>query len=611
VLVPCDRWEVRVVRVGIVHSPAKRFTVAGVALVLILAACGDDDEPAATTAAPTTAATTAATTTATSAPDAVTTTPAETEGGGTAILTTSGDTAAPSVFFDGAFDDLRIRNLNWDKLFIMDLVTGELEPRLATDLTASEDGLEWTLTLREGVTWNDGEPFTADDVIWTLETIASPDLVPTGLIYSFAAIVGLPEYAAGEADSIPGLVKVDDHTVKLVLSAPAAGIRYRLGYWLRPAPKHIWEDVPLDEIAEHPGWLNDVVSSGPFKLIKYELGQTAEYEANENYYLGPPKLDKIIVRIADYDGALAAMEAGDVHLVPNAKALDAERLADNPDLKFQDDPGLQTWGLYMNYKIPELQDLRVRLAFAHAFDRDSYVREILGGFGNPDVKPMMIPGTAYAAPELDPYPYDPEKARALLEEADFDFDQTITVGILPTNEPRAAFALVMQDNLRDIGVTMEIEPIEEARFSEEICRLAMEDAWFVIAFIALVEDPFEDVFRFHSSNTTGSWPTVFWRRCSEEQRGGLTAAEYIGYTPGSPELDALIDQVSAASGLEAALPTFHEIDRYLYENVAFINFVAPSQILGWRSELVGPGMQRGGGESLYWLRPETWFLNDE
>ena len=351
-------------------------------------------------------------------------------------------------------------------------------------------------------------------------------------------------------------------------------------------------------------------ASGPFKLISYQLGQTAEYEANETYYSGRPYLDQIIVRIADYDGSLAAMEAGDVHLVPNAKALDAERLADNPDLKFQDDPGLQTWGLYTNFRIPELQDLRIRQAFAHAFDRDSYVREILGGIGNPDVKPMMIPGTAYAAPELDPYPYDPEKARALLEEADFDFDQTITVGILPTNEPRAAFALVMQDNLRDIGVTMEIEPIEEARFSEEICRLGMEDAWFVIAFIALVEDPFADVFRFHSANTTGSWNTVFARRCTEEQRGGLTAGEYVGYTPGGPELDALIDQVLAAPGLDAALPIFHEIDRYLYENVAFIPFTAPSQILSWRTELVGPGMQRGGGESLYWLRPETWWLNE-
>ncbi|MBI3977865.1 MAG: ABC transporter substrate-binding protein [Chloroflexi bacterium] len=506
------------------------------------------------------------------------------------------------------FDDERLRSLSYDFLFVMDMVTGKLEPRLATNLDPSPDGMEWTIKLRQGVKWNDGKPFTADDVVWTLYSLCSPKLQPPGMLYAFASVQGVPEYQKGEANSIPGVVKVDDYTIKLKMSKPNNAIRYRIASWLRPAPKHVWEGVPLDKIADDPRWLNNAVTSGPFKPIKHVSGQYTEFEANENYYLGRPNLDKIIVRIADYDAAFAALEAGQVHLVPNVKPLDANRVKGNPKLVIKDDPEIKTWGFWMNYMQKELRDKRVRLGFAHAFDRNSYVKTVLAGYGNPDVRPLFVPRTWQADPELKPYPYDPKKARELFQAGGLDFGKKLTIAFTPGLKPRAEFATVAQANLKDIGITADILPLE-AGVVDPLYYTQREKLWFFIAYIPAFGDPWEDSNWFHTQSAQ-NWGNYWVAPLKPEQREGKTPAEYVGYTAGSLELDKVIEQVRSTADIEKAKPLFHKIDLWVYEDATFMPFVAPTTIQGWSSKLHGPDNVMGGGDLQFWRKPETWWLSE-
>src|SRR5207245_1290134 len=109
------------------------------------------------------------------------------------------------------------------------------------------DATQCTIKLRQGVKWTDGEPFTADDVIWTLMTYFSGKLVPPPPLYEWESVDGVPEFRKGSSTTIPGLIKVDDYTVQIKLSKPNVSIRATIANF-HPQPKHVWQNEPLDTI---------------------------------------------------------------------------------------------------------------------------------------------------------------------------------------------------------------------------------------------------------------------------------------------------------------------------------------------------------------------------
>lgn len=541
---------------------------------------------------------------------AETSAPAEPRTGGTAVLTTGDTFQGPAGDFDGASThDGRLMPLYLDSLMLGRL-DGTLEPRLAESITLAEDGLTWTIKLREDAVWHDGEPIVADDVYFVINTICSGQTNPPSRLGEYSTIVGCDEFVAGEVDNTTGLSVVDDHTVQIVTEKPNAALVYSLA-GMHPVPAHFWQDVPLANLIEHPRWLDNPIGSGPFKLVNYTSAQSIEYEAFEDYYLGRPYLDRVIVRLAPYDSALAGLESGEVDLVNYMDALDAERLANNDAITIDSTAETRTWGLFFHWYQEELRDPLIRKALTIAVDREAYNQVVLGGRGNTQVRSWYTPGTWPANPEIPADEYNPELARQLLEEAGFDFDNT-TMGIvvLPANRPRARIAEFVQANLADIGVKAEIIPIEESIITSEWFN-QRDKIWFTIAYLGGTNsaNPYDfwQILRYGSPTNWGFYGCNF---VDQADLAGQTPLEACGgYEYGSEELNALMDQALTIADQEQAAPIMWEIDRMLYEDPPGIMYVGPATLHAQSSKL--HGLQPGDVYDLQvWNKPELWWLEE-
>lgn len=545
----------------------------------------------------------------TAAPTTATTETMEPQYGGTAILTTGDDFQGAAGDFDGSSThDGRLFALYMDSLLVL-RQDGTYEQRLAESITPSEDGLSWIVKIQPNAVWHDGTPITADDIIWSIDVMCSGKTNPPSSLLQYTTVVDCQEYRDGTATTTTGLVKIDDKTVEVKTDTVNAAMLTQLAN-LHPSPSHIWKDVPLDQLVQHPGWLDHPIGSGPFRMTNFVGDQVVEYEAFEDYYLGRPYLDKVIVRIAPYDTALAALEGGEVNLVTYLNILDAQRLASNADITIDRTRETRTWGLFFHFAQEPLRDLTVRKAFSMAIDRQAYNQAILGGFGNDQVKSWYTPGTFPAAPEIPADTYNPEMARQLLEEANFDFENNVVgIVILPANQPRAKIGEVLQANLTEIGVKSEIMPIEESTILDQ-WFLQREKIWFTIAYIGgtTAGDPYAwyPFFQTDSPTNWGFYPCNFASANANPDK--IPALEACGnYVFGTPELDAAVKAALAETNREEAQPLFWEVDRLLHEYSPGVMVIGPANLFAWSSSL--HGVPSGDEYDLQtWPHPELWWM---
>jgi peptide/nickel transport system substrate-binding protein len=329
------------------------------------------------------------------------------------------------------------------------------EGGLAESWEANDDFTEWTFNLREGVQWHDGEPFTAQDLKFTLEFTEHPDSPATFPVSRYAgAIAGMEEYKAGEADEITGVVAVDDTTLQINLAQPNPRLFAELR-WFYALPEHAIDFEPA-ELDSSDWWWSRPVGTGPFKFARYEKDQFMELAANELYWDGRPKLDRLINRyFADETAAVLALSSGDIDF-SYISADVATRFEDDERYDVFSGPSFVTNVYNYNYNRDVWNDVRVRQAIMHGIDREAIIRDVFGG-------------TALAAPCHDPYPtywpedanyydYDPAKAQELLAEAAADgVDVSGLEFAIPTyytSELAKDILTVQQANLADVGLNV-------------------------------------------------------------------------------------------------------------------------------------------------------------
>jgi peptide/nickel transport system substrate-binding protein len=277
-------------------------------------------------------------------------------------------------------------------------------PQLATAWTISPDGLQYTFTLRRGVKWHDGRPFSSADVAHAI-----------GLLKQY--------HPRGRA-TFSSLVEVrtpDAHTAVLVLSKPVPYLITALSASESPiVPKHLYETGKADANPAN----NAPIGTGPFVFKEWVRGSHVTYERNPDYWDNPrPYVDRLVVRfIPDAAARAAAIEKGEVHLSPGTPVPlgDVERLRARPNLVFERN-GYQYINsvsrIEFNLENPVLQDLRVRQAIAHAIDRQVVQKTVWYGQG------QLIPGPVHPAlkkfyvPDLPVLAHDTKQANALLDAA--------------------------------------------------------------------------------------------------------------------------------------------------------------------------------------------------
>jgi peptide/nickel transport system substrate-binding protein len=340
-------------------------------------------------------------------------------------------------------------------------MTDKLEaiPDLAEKIDVSPDAKVYTFTLKKGLTFSDGHPLTAQDVVFTYQRAVDKR---TGSYWRsrLLALQGATEYGDQKADHITGLETPDDYTIKMTLISPDATWPITIGDFagLGILPKHILESTPPDQMAKAPFAFAPTPSAGAFIFSDWKQDQYLEIKRNESYAAGPKaKLDKIFCKvITQEDTGIAQLEKGEIDLM-TVSVTEADRLRKNPILTVVSVPSPSVSFLAFNLDRAFLKDKRVRQAFLYAIDREGIVKEILKGEAT-IVNSTVIGPDWMGTPEgLNVYKFDPNKAKQLLKDANWNSSQKVALPYTPGNKINDALIPVLQQQMKDVGVTLDLQ----------------------------------------------------------------------------------------------------------------------------------------------------------
>ncbi len=332
---------------------------------------------------------------------------------------------------------------------------------LAENFTFSKDHLKIIFHLKKNVKWQDGYPFTADDVIFTYNLIMDPKT---------------PTAYRSDYEYVKTVKKLDNYSIEVIYKRPFAPA---LSSWtVSILPKHLLEGKNLlnSPLRTHP------IGTGPFKFKKWEVGQKIELAANDTYFNGRPYLDGYIYRvIPDSATMFLELKAGKVDLM----GLTPVQFKRQTETKFFKEnyrkfcyPTFVYTYLGFNLKNKLFKDKKVRQAIAYAIDKDEIINVVLLGLGVKATGPYR-PDMWYYNPNVKKYPYNPEKAKKLLEEAgwrDTDGDGILdkngkifefTIMTNQGNLSRLKAAQIIQKRLGEVGIKVKIRVIEWASFINE------------------------------------------------------------------------------------------------------------------------------------------------
>lgn len=322
----------------------------------------------------------------------------------------------------------------------------DIEPQLATSWEVSADGLTWTFHLRKGVTFHDGTPLNAQAVYDSFARVIDKN-------HPFHSY-GKWAYLNLSLGMVEKVKVVDEFTVQLITKKPYAPLLNNLALWLCPivSPKALAEYK--DQIGLHP------VGTGPFKFVKWVKDDQIILERNDNYWGDKAKVQRMILKaIPEPSARLMALQSGTVDI---ADDLDPDSIAvvkKDPNLKVIERPSINVGYLAFNTEKPALKDPRVRQAISHAIDKDTLIKAIFQGLAIPAKNPF--PPTIWSYNDsLQPYEYNPEKAKKLLQEAGFDFNTELELWAMPVSraympEPVKTAELI-QAYLAAVGIKAKI-----------------------------------------------------------------------------------------------------------------------------------------------------------
>ena len=421
-----------------------KYTTLLFATTALLAACGNDDVPDLEDAQA-------------GGDDTEGTAPEVAEGDSSTMMV--GLTNAPdsfNPFYRPGVAATWIQRFFYDSLLFMP-TADSFEPGLATMET--DDNQVFTVTVNADANWSDGTPVSAEDVAFTLNTIADPE-VETTLGTSVAMLEGTDASGVREdgLEELTGVEIVDEKTLTLTTKQPV-DINYIsefLGLNVLVAPKHIFEDIDLAELPNSEAATMPSVFSGAFKFVEYDNGNYVHLEANPDYYRGEPNIKTVYAQVMNGTSLITEFQAGNLHTTAGGgigmiPVQDVGMLEDLEDVVVEEHPSFN--GQYMIINNEKYDNPKVRQAFAHAIDRDTIVDSLLGGRGEV-LSSMYTSASPYKDTDLEPLEYDPELAKQLLEEADFDFDTPIEFVVPTGNAVREQSGNLIEQWLEEIGLTV-------------------------------------------------------------------------------------------------------------------------------------------------------------
>ncbi|HEY7582873.1 MAG TPA: ABC transporter substrate-binding protein [Acidimicrobiia bacterium] len=487
------------------------------AVLLLVAAC-----------APPTATTTTATATtagpATTGTGAETTAPTETTAAaaaGRVIVGRTGDIDNLDPHLATAFQTIDALELVHDTLFELDADLN-IQPALATDYSYSEDGLELTLNLREGVTFHDGDPFTSADVVASLERILDEATGAVGRSF----ILSIQEITAPDDLTVVLGLSVADATLPAVLTRENTAI-------LSDA------SIEAGTVGTEPN------GTGPFDFIEWIQGESVQLDTFADYWGTAPSIEGVTIRVLPEDTSLlAALQAGEIQMgiITNPAVLEQ---AESP-LVVESSPAMGYFPFFLNSSRGPLQTKEVRQAISCAIDRQQLIDAAL--FGNGVETGPYVEGI-YASDPWDGLPCDgPDKdlARQLLADAGFADGFSIeTIIITGESEINVNIGQNLQAQLAEVGVDLQLEQLETNVYV---------DRWLAADFDSAL-----------SENGAGPDPHLTYIRYFTSE----SVFQNVGGFS-SPELDDLILQGQTTTDPDARVEIYNQISRILLDQSPWV-----------------------------------------
>jgi peptide/nickel transport system substrate-binding protein len=425
-----------------------------------------------------------------------------------------------------------------EQLVAFDDEDPELVPGLAESWDISDDGLEYTFSLREGVMFHDGTPFNAEAVEYSLLRQVNEDHPAHGY--------GTYPYSSFYFATLDSVEIVDEYTATIIQSTPRASFLAALaaaaaGIVSPTAVEEYGEDYP-----QHP------VGTGPFEFVSWNVGVEVILQANQDYWGNAPGLDRVIFQpFIEEQARLTALQTGGVNFIVDVPPDNIEPLEEDANITVLKQTGIHFWYVGFNVTSEPLTDARVRQALAHAIDKESITRDVLKGTGEPAIS-MLNPGTWGFTDDIPVYEYDPDRARELLEEAGHGDGLEISMWVPESGsgmQSPVPMATVIQANWADVGVTAEIQTFEWGAFLDTL-RTGDQQV-FCNSWMAGLPDPDMTLFPFlHSSQHAPNGPNRFF------------------YT--DEEVDRLLEEARASTDQDERAEMYREVQRIVYEDVPLI-----------------------------------------
>jgi peptide/nickel transport system substrate-binding protein len=432
---------------------------------------------------------------------------------------------------------------------------GSWDGRLATGYTVSADGLTYTFSLRQGVKWHDGQPFTADDVIFTFDLIMNE---------AYKAPVRTRMMIGGKPITWH---KVDDYTVNMVVPEVTATCIEHLRN-IPIVPKHLLKDVAPADFATC-AYANHPVLTGPFKFVEYKTGEYVRLQRFDDYWGGKPYLEQIVIRIIpDQAAAVVALESGQIDITSVAADV-ALRLKQQGNVRVYQGPGSGIFFVCLNNKVFPFDDVKVRQAMNHALNREGIVQQVYLGLAVPSYNFIAQNVIYYSEDVLTKYQFDLERAKTLLAEAGFTPGPD---GILVKDGKKFEFEinfiagdpaiektlLIYQSDLEKIGIRAEPRGLEASVYVRVLTS-------------GTDPLPYQAMFNSMSPGIDPDSYALVYHGC--QYPAGLKGWNYVGYT--NPVVDELFDL--GKRELDPARRAFYyeEIQRIISRDAAIVPTVYP------------------------------------
>lgn len=428
--------------------------------------------------------------------------------------------------------EMRLTYIIYDGLLHYGKDPEKVEPSLATDWTISEDATEYTFTLRQGVTFEDGSPLNAEAVK-----------------FSFERLMGVSAGPAEPFGALDHVEAVDEYTVKFVLSRPFAPFLWTLASnFARIVPPSVMEHEVEGDWGQ--AWLSDhSLGTGPFKIEEFLRGESVTLVRNDDYWGEAPQLEKVTARIIPEPSTLRMeLEAGTIDMTEGIILEDIEELQANPDINVFESLGVGTTFLYFHTQTAPFDDRNVRLAIAHAIDYDDIIEGPMKGYAQQIQGP--IPIGMWGRPDLPLYERDLDKAKQLLDDAGYKDGFSATFSLSPLAD-WPDIAVLIQEDLAEIGIELELKQYDWSRYVDLF--LGGEVEFGIIGITPDYPDP-------------DMW--IWFLMYSESP---LNIAFYYDET-----VDTLVSDGRRITDMDERIPIYEELQTIVHEEAIYIYLYQPT-----------------------------------